>query len=271
MGHPVLSGQAFCSQGHPIALDPVPPPPPPPPPGGQAQYDAATQPAAGAGYGAPSQGSGSGAKYAQAGAGAGAGSAGGPPPGYAAYGGPPQYPPPAPPPPVPPNPGQGSAGGYGAPSPGFTPPNGYTPPAGYGGGGGQAPYAVSGSAPPEPKLAATVATSATPNALTGFLVSFESNPAGEFWPLQGGRVVLGRANSGETVDIPLADATISSRHAALEIDAIGSRVTVEDTGSTNGTFVNDDHVGFNGRRELKDGDRLRLGGYTAIVKVITRG
>jgi len=116
-----------------------------------------------------------------------------------------------------------------------------------------------------------VATSAVPNALTGFLVSFESNPSGDFWPLQGGRVVLGRANSGESVDVPLADATISSRHAALDVDAIGNRVTVEDTGSTNGTFVNDEHVGFNGRRELRDGDRLRLGGYTTIVKVITRG
>jgi pSer/pThr/pTyr-binding forkhead associated (FHA) protein len=102
-------------------------------------------------------------------------------------------------------------------------------------------------------------------------VSFEANPSGDFWPLHGGRVVIGRANSGETVDVSLADATISSRHAALDVDAIGNRVTIEDTGSTNGTFVNDEHIGFNGRRELRDGDRLRLGGYTTIVKVIARG
>jgi pSer/pThr/pTyr-binding forkhead associated (FHA) protein len=73
------------------------------------------------------------------------------------------------------------------------------------------------------------------------------------------------------VDISLADATISSRHAVLEVDALTSKVAVEDTGSTNGTFVNDEHVGFNGRRDLVDGDRLRLGGYTTIVKVIARG
>ncbi len=47
-------------------------------------------------------------------------------------------------------------------------------------------------------------------------------------------------------------------------------IAVEDTGSTNGTFVNDEHIGFNGRRELRDGDRVRFGGFTTIVKVIGR-
>jgi len=47
-------------------------------------------------------------------------------------------------------------------------------------------------------------------------------------------------------------------------------ITMEDTGSTNGTFVNDEHIGFNGRRELRDGDRLRLGGFTTVIKVIGR-
>ena len=47
-------------------------------------------------------------------------------------------------------------------------------------------------------------------------------------------------------------------------------IHVEDTGSTNGTYVNDEHLGFNGRRELKDGDRVRFGGFTTIVKIIGR-
>jgi pSer/pThr/pTyr-binding forkhead associated (FHA) protein len=109
------------------------------------------------------------------------------------------------------------------------------------------------------------------SALTGFLISFDGNPSGDFWPLSGGRYTLGRANSGETVDVSLADATISSRHAIVVVDALASSVVVEDTASTNGTFVNDEHIGFNGRRDLRDGDRLRLGGYTTIVKVIARG
>jgi pSer/pThr/pTyr-binding forkhead associated (FHA) protein len=72
------------------------------------------------------------------------------------------------------------------------------------------------------------------------------------------------------VDIQLADPTISSRHAAVLVDAASGNVSVEDTGSTNGTFVNEEHLGFNGRRELRDGDRVRFGGFTTIVKVIGR-
>ena len=107
-------------------------------------------------------------------------------------------------------------------------------------------------------------------ALRGFVLSYQANPAGEFWPLTGGRKVIGRANSGEQVDVPLADATTSSRHAALTVDGTTGTITLEDTGSTNGTFVNEEHIGFNGRRELKDGDKLRFGGYVAFVKIITR-
>jgi pSer/pThr/pTyr-binding forkhead associated (FHA) protein len=106
--------------------------------------------------------------------------------------------------------------------------------------------------------------------LRGFLVSFQSNPLGDFWPLYAGRNVVGRSNSGESLDVPLGDATISSRHGAFTIDQGSGSLQIEDTGSTNGTFVNDEHLGFNGRRELRDGDRVRFGGYTTIVKVIAR-
>jgi hypothetical protein len=241
MGHDVPPGQNYCPQGHPIALE-------------QVQFAPPAAPA----YGASP--SGSGAKYAQAGQPAGAAPAA---PGYGApaanaYGGaPPQYPPqalayppPAPPPPPP---------GYAPPPLAAAPPvaPGYSP----GHAIAQAPAA------PDPKVAAPIPASA----LTGFLVSFDANPSGDFWPLSGGRHTLGRANSGDSVDIPLADATISSRHAVIDVDALAGKVHVEDTGSTNGTFVNDDHVGFSGRRELKDGDKLRLGGFTTLVKVLARG
>ena len=73
-----------------------------------------------------------------------------------------------------------------------------------------------------------------------------------------------------TVDVALADATISSRHAVIHVDPVGGTIAVEDTGSTNGTFVNDEHLGFSGRRDLRDGDHLRLGGFTTIVKIISR-
>jgi pSer/pThr/pTyr-binding forkhead associated (FHA) protein len=101
-------------------------------------------------------------------------------------------------------------------------------------------------------------------------VAYEANPSGDFWPLTGGRSIVGRLGAAEGIDISMQAPTISSRHAAMVVDAVTGSITVEDTGSTNGTFVNDEHIGFNGRRELRDGDRLRFGGYTTIVKVIGR-
>ena len=72
-------------------------------------------------------------------------------------------------------------------------------------------------------------------------------------------VVIGR---DETSDIPLAwDAEVSRVHAVLE--RIGADWTVVDDGlSQNGTFVNGERV--QGRRRLRDGDRLRIG-EVAIV------
>jgi hypothetical protein len=165
-----------------------------------------------------------------------------------------------------PAPGQGQ-GGFPAP-----PPNMYGQQPGFGG----APqgYDPGTAAPPAPAPAAA-APGAQPmalpgNALRGFIVSYQTNTKGEFWPLFGGRVTVGRSSSGDQVDIPLADATISSRHAMLVVDGANGSVAVEDTGSTNGTYVNEEHLGFNGRRELHDGDRLRFGGFTTIVKLIGR-
>lgn len=106
--------------------------------------------------------------------------------------------------------------------------------------------------------------------LRAFLLSYQNNPQGDFWPLLGGRMTVGRANAGDGIEVQLADATISSRHAAFLVDNITGSVNVEDTGSTNGTYVNEEHIGFNGRRELKDGDRVRFGGFTTIIKVIGR-
>ena len=40
---------------------------------------------------------------------------------------------------------------------------------------------------------------------------------------------------------------------------------LEDTSSTNGTYVNEEHIGQNGHRELRDGDRVRFGGFSTVV------
>jgi len=59
----------------------------------------------------------------------------------------------------------------------------------------------------------------------------------------------------EGCDIVLPDPEVSRRHAALRITDSGP--AIEDFGSTNGTFVNDERV--EGVRHLNDGDVVRLG------------
>jgi hypothetical protein len=247
MGHDIAPGASYCAQGHPIALD-------------QMQF--------GAPAGAP-------AGYA--------------PPLASPYGAPPppQQPAPAfgaPPPgqggfpPAPPAAFGGPPPGFGAPPPqpafgappqqafGAPPPQaGYAPPG--------APAAPAFGAPPPAPAPAYGAPAAEPGGakvLRGFLIAYGTNPSGDFWPLVGGRMAVGRLSQVDGIDITLQDPTISSRHAALNIDAGSGSIAVEDTGSTNGTFVNDEHIGFNGRRELRDGDKVRFGGFTTIVKVIGR-
>src|SRR3954470_23314119 len=59
----------------------------------------------------------------------------------------------------------------------------------------------------------------------------------------------------EGCDVVLADPEVSRRHAALRVTGDGA--AVEDFGSTNGTFVNDQRV--QGVRPLRDGDVVRVG------------
>jgi hypothetical protein len=237
MGHEIAPGTSYCAQGHPIALD-------------QMQF-ASDAYGAQQGYGAPAPRAG---PY-------------GAPPQQPGYGGPPQppvYAPPQPPAAYAP-PQEPPAFGAPAPQGGYFPPaGGYAPPP------LQTPY-PSPAAPLAPAYAGDMARDAVPpKVLRGFLVAYGTNPGGDFWALTAGRHVVGRASGGDGIDVPLQDPTISSRHATLVVDGASASIAIEDTGSTNGTFVNDEHIGFNGRRELRDGDRLRFGGFTAIVKVIGR-
>ena len=248
MGHEIAPGASYCAQGHPIALD-------------QMQFGADP-------YGGQQGGQGGYAPPPQQGFGA--------PPPAAPYGAPPPQPAPAfgaPPP-------QGGfappQGGFGAspPGPGFgaPPPQQGFPPAVQQGGFGAPPPQQGFGPPPGPPFPANNEPSreAPAKIVRGFLIAYGSNPAGDFWPLTGGRLQVGRLGAPDGIDVSLQDPTISSRHAAIVVDGPSGAISVEDTGSTNGTFVNDEHIGFNGRRELRDGDRLRFGGFTTVVKVVGR-
>jgi pSer/pThr/pTyr-binding forkhead associated (FHA) protein len=106
-----------------------------------------------------------------------------------------------------------------------------------------------------------------PKVLVGFLVTFQNDPGGSFWPLHSGRTQLGRS-AGEGIDIALQDASASSRHASLHADPATGQAFVEDDGSRNGTFLNEARLNSGERRQLRDNDRLRLGSTTFVVKLL---
>ena len=278
MGHDIAPGASYCAQGHPIALDAM-----------QFAGDAY----GGGGYGQQPPQQGYGGQPPQQGYGGGYGA---PQPSPSPIGGPGGFGG---------DPMQQQYGqqGYGQQPPAMNPQFGQPPQAygqqppqqGYGApqgqyGGAPAPQQPFGGAPQQPVFnpapappaaapapapaapAPPAATAPDPNnkTLRGFLVAYQSNQNGDFWPLTGGRHVVGRAGAGPDIDIQLADPTISSRHAVIVVDGGAGTIALEDTGSTNGTFVNDEHLGFNGRRDLRDGDRLRFGGFTTVVKVVGR-
>lgn len=106
--------------------------------------------------------------------------------------------------------------------------------------------------------------------LIGFLVTFQNEPLGKFWPLRSGRTVLGRAGVEHEADVALQDASASARHAVIQGDPSTGQAYVEDAGSRNGTFVNEQKLAQGKQRQLHDNDRLRLGSITLVVKLLAQ-
>lgn len=107
-----------------------------------------------------------------------------------------------------------------------------------------------------------------PRVIAGFLVSYEGNDLGTFWPLHQGKNIVGRKGAADGLDIEIDHPTTSSRHAIVHASARPGRLKVEDPGSTNGTFVNDQKLTKGTHHELEDGDTLRFGGYAVTVKIV---
>jgi pSer/pThr/pTyr-binding forkhead associated (FHA) protein len=81
---------------------------------------------------------------------------------------------------------------------------------------------------------------------------------GEF-PLRPHReIIIGRSSE---LDMVLVEDMVSRKHAKITTD--DKAVTIQDLGSTNGTFVNGEKVR---KVELKDGDRILIG--TSIIKLV---
>ncbi len=82
---------------------------------------------------------------------------------------------------------------------------------------------------------------------------------GEFPLPVSSEVVVGRSSD---LDMVLVEDMVSRRHAKISVN--GDTVTIQDLGSTNGTFVNGERIE---RMTLTDGDRVLIG--TSIIKLVT--
>ena len=92
------------------------------------------------------------------------------------------------------------------------------------------------------------------------LVVVQGKPEGMQIPLQGSQFVIGR---DPKCNLRPASDLISKLHCVFLMD--GSKLTIRDLKSTNGTFVNSQKL--EGNAELKDGDLVRVGPLVFAVHV----
>jgi hypothetical protein len=107
-----------------------------------------------------------------------------------------------------------------------------------------------------------------PRVLAGFLVSYEANELGAFWPIYQGKNVVGRKGAADGLDIEIDHPTTSSRHAFVHASARPGVFKIEDPGSTNGTYLNEERLPKATPQEVRDGDAVRFGGFTVTVKIV---
>jgi len=94
--------------------------------------------------------------------------------------------------------------------------------------------------------------------LSGFALVVERGPRkGMTYLLRPGNTTIGRHPES---DIFLNDVTVSRHHCRLQVAS--DSIAVEDSGSTNGTYVNDERVD---ETSLKAGDEVLVGRFHFVV------
>jgi hypothetical protein len=97
--------------------------------------------------------------------------------------------------------------------------------------------------------------------LVGWLVSYDIDPAGIDFKLYGGKTKIGRSNHCKII---VNDSTISEEHVLMLCK--DEKIILQDELSANGTFVNGKRI--EERVLLNDGDEVKLGSVTFIIKII---
>ena len=131
--------------------------------------------------------------------------------------------------------------------------------------GARKPPAILPATFPEmPTVVRTKVEGEVPAEVSGWaLVAYAGASLGRIFPLAMGETLIGRAPN---VAVALLDSEVSRTHARLTLEAGpgGTRLLLEDLGSTNGTRVNGEAL--QGVAELKSGDRLGIG--THVLKLV---
>ncbi len=102
--------------------------------------------------------------------------------------------------------------------------------------------------------------------VVGFLVSVSKTEEVEYWVLHQGQNIIG---SSSECDIVLSESLISGTHAVLAIhrnpnEGNKLNVGIIDRGSSNGTFVNKNYIGFN-PYQCSNLDKISIGNYEMLL------
>lgn len=104
--------------------------------------------------------------------------------------------------------------------------------------------------------------------IIGFLYSISRSGCGEYWPLRIGSNSIGRADNN---NICLREATVSEEHAVLVVQQMKNPEKViawiNDSGSTCGTMINGESLGFD-RRECVNGDIITIGEHYDLYLIL---
>jgi pSer/pThr/pTyr-binding forkhead associated (FHA) protein len=103
-----------------------------------------------------------------------------------------------------------------------------------------------------------VSTNTSPNKAYALKFISGKYQGGEFPLKPEKQIIVGRSSE---LDMVLVEDMVSRKHAKITVT--GGKVTIEDLGSTNGTFVNGEKVK---QARLKEGDRILVG--TSILKLV---